>query len=63
MASWNENSSKDDEVDIYAVNIAPNEVSPGLTCLSLHQQEDDSKATMMDQTLTQIPLIQITKMK
>ena len=63
MASWNENSSEDDEVDIYAVNIEPNEVRPGLTYLSLHRQEDDSKATMIDQTLTQIPFIQITKMK
>ena len=28
MASWNENSSEDDEADIYAVNIEPNEVRP-----------------------------------
>ena len=28
MASWNKNSSEDDEVDIYAVNVEPNEVRP-----------------------------------
>ena len=28
MASWNENSSEDDEVHICAVNIEPNEVHP-----------------------------------